>query len=153
MILRSLLMLTALSTAAAAAPIIDCESPGAEPVRLRLETDSFDGQPLSCIEGPFISDMTPCAPNGGWGLSAPTGIAPLTGLVYRWQDYTDHMGGVVGFFSTETRIRFSGGYNSPQSGFSEDWVFQVDRMTATGTLDIPGQAPVTYTCRKAEPLL
>jgi hypothetical protein len=34
---------------------------------------------LNCISGSFISDMTPCAPDGGFGLSYPTGDASLSG--------------------------------------------------------------------------
>lgn len=152
MVLRSLLLLTALSGAATAGPIIDCQSPDADPIRLRLDADTFEGQSLSCIDAPFIADMTPCAPNGGWGLSAPTGTAALVGVVDRWQEYSDHLGGVIGFWATDTRIHFSGGFNSPGQAMGDPWDFDIDRITGGASLTLSDKAAVAYTCGKVEPL-
>ncbi|HEY8009350.1 MAG TPA: hypothetical protein VIE66_21820 [Methylocella sp.] len=106
-------------------------------VTITLDKIKKYGHTLNCIAGDFIADMTPCAPNGGYGLSAPTGSASLVGVVMRWQDYGNHLGGVVGSNVDATTISFSGGYMSPGadgSGFHQGWTFTVDRLSADGVL-------------------
>jgi hypothetical protein len=87
--------------------------------------------------------MTPCAPNGAYGLSAPTGSAELVGVVDRWQDYANHSGGVVSHFANADTIYFAGGFNWPDNGgLTDKWSFTVNRLTGHAELkEFPGQAP------------
>ena len=108
------------------------------------------GRSLNCISGSFISDMTPCAPNGGYGLSAPTGYGALVGVVDRWQDYSTHFGGVTSNFANSNRIYFSGGVTSPYSGYREQWTFSVSRLT--GSAELKQQSGISrYHCRRVVP--
>src|SRR6478672_5501744 len=93
--------------------------------------------------------MTPCAPPGGYGLSAPTGGGVLVDLVNRWQDYRNHTGGVVGHYLTADKITFSGSFNSSESGYKEEWTFSVNRLTGAAKLEEVGKPSVGYACAKA----
>lgn len=132
-----------------AADIIRCTSAGQADVTISLNSTRKFKRVLSCIAGDFIEDMTPCAPNGGFGLSYPTGSAALSSIVDRWQDYADHMGGVASYFSNAHQIHFSGGYMSPTDGLKTGWTFSVDRLSGKGTLAIPGKPTATFSCNKA----
>jgi len=113
-------------------------------------------------------DMTPCAPDGAYGLSAPTGSAELVGVVDRWQDYTNHSGGVVSHFANSETIYFTGGFNSPDTGLTDKWSFTVNRLTGHAELkELPGHSPysseqlrelsqvkpVSYMCHEIKPRL
>ncbi len=142
--------------AACAETIIRCNSlVGKEVVTIVLSGERKFGRSLNCIEGDFVEDMTPCAPNGGFGLSAPTGAALLSRLVYRWQDYTDHGGGVVGSSVSSTRIYFSGGWMAPPE-FSRLWEFEVDRVSGSADLTIyendQWKLMSAYKCKKYKKL-
>src|ERR1700693_193284 len=75
-----------------------CENAGKPNVVITLGAKRQFGRILNCISGDFITDLTPCAPNQGFGLSAGTGSAALVAVVNRWQDYATHLGGVTGNF-------------------------------------------------------
>jgi hypothetical protein len=113
---------------AISAPLIQCETEGKTPIMITLNAMRMFSKTLNCIRADFLVDMTPCAPNGGFGLSAPTGTAGLIGVVMRWQDAADHHGGVVRNFLTESQIYFS--------GLSSDWEFDVNRTTGRAILTI-----------------
>jgi hypothetical protein len=115
-----------------ASPLIRCESKESKPIVINLNAMHKFSKTLDCISADFIADMTPCAPNGGYGLSAPTGSGALTRVVTRWQDYADHDGGVVGHFMTESQIYFSGGWMD--RNLERLWEFRVDRITGNATL-------------------
>jgi hypothetical protein len=67
-----------------------CEIAGKPNVVITLGAKRQFGRILNCISGDFIVDLTPCAPNQGFGLSAGTGSAALVAVVNRWQDYATH---------------------------------------------------------------
>jgi hypothetical protein len=123
---------------AAAQSFILCTAPDKEDLVIELDSMIFEGETLSCLRGGggVIYDMTPCAPDGGYGLSYPTGSAGLLKVVHRWQDYGDHMGGVASFTASETEFRFEGGFMFPDSGYSEAWSFTVSRLTGAGDLAV-----------------
>src|SRR4051794_35761392 len=91
-----------------AGEIIRCATKGKPEVVMSLNSERVRPvldrvtKVVSCIEGEFIEDMTPCATNGGFGLSYPTGAASLASIVNRWQDAHGHFGGVVGHFANAT---------------------------------------------------
>lgn len=146
---------TLLPANALAGQIIRCEAKGAERVEITLGGGAYEGTTLNCIDADFVSDMSGCAPDEGWSLSRPTGNAGIVGLVYRWQDYIDHVGGVVGFRLSDSAYYFDGGYKSSefQKWFGQ-WLFVIDRVTGVGKLsEQPEGAPSgtlkltrTYSC-------
>lgn len=138
---------------ASAKDVIRCEARGVEPITITMDARKHAGASLHCISASFIYDMTPCAPSNGFGLSAPTGSAPLGPIVYRWQEYADHMGGVAANVTKETQIVFAGGFNSPGSGYTEKWRFIVDRVTGEGKLyqtDDKKTTTKNYSCNRAK---
>ena len=134
---------------------------------------------MNCISGDFIVELTPCAPNSEFGLSAPTGGATLVGTVERWQDYTTHFGGVSGNSIDDHGMFFSGGFNSPSSdnminqnrasvglpplpdgnkipegqGYEQLWSFSINRLTGKAILKEKSKADTVYTCKKAKAIL
>ncbi len=123
-----------LAAPAAAKDIIRCTSKNAPEVVMSLEARKMLNKTVSCISGEFIADMTPCATNGGYGLSHPTGSASLREIVSRWQDYGDHHGGVTHHFVTPEKIHFDGGWMS--DSFKTQWSFTADRLTGRAKLVI-----------------
>ena len=164
-----LVALLALSTAtpAPAKEIILCQRPGSPDTVITLEASTQFNRTLDCIAGNFVADMTPCAPNGAYGLSAPTGSAALVGVVDRWQDYADHSGGVVSHFANADTIYFAGGFNWPNNGgLTEKWSFTVNRLTGQAELKefpehlpysneelrkLSDVKPISYICHQAKP--
>ena len=134
---------------ASAKSLILCKAPGRRDVVMSLQDRQFRGRTLDCISGDFIADLTPCAPPGGYGLSGPTGSAPLVQVVDRWQDYGDHSGGVVGHYITADKMAFFGGSHFQGSGYKEDWSFIANRLTGTADLSEEGKPVVPFTCTKA----
>lgn len=156
-----------------------CSHTGRPDVVITLGANKQFGRILNCISGDFIADMTPCAPDGGYGLSAGTGSAPLIAIVDRWQDYATHTGGIASNFTNAHSISFSGGFNSPTSdttinqnrasaglppipggdkvpegqGYEEFWSFTLSRLTGKAELKEKGKPVLTYNCRKANAIL
>jgi hypothetical protein len=141
-VLAGLLALNAVAPAAEKQVIL-CQRAGSPDTVITLGASTQFNRTLDCITGDFVADMTPCAPNGAYGLSAPTGSAELVGVVDRWQDYANHSGGVVGHFANADTIYFSGGFNWPDNGgLTDKWSFTVNRATGHAELrKFPGQAP------------
>jgi len=154
-IMRSLAILTIACIAATpsyARSLIQCRS-GSDEVVISLQDRKAFGRTLSCIiKSNFVADMTPCASNGGFGLSAPTGMASLGKVVDRWQDYMDHMGGVVGFGESAATISFTGGF--VYSGdYKPEWSFEIDRLSGRALLKQTGKKDIAYTCSAVKPKL
>lgn len=125
---------------------IRCRSgSGADVVTVEIGAARFNQYSLNCISGEFVVDMSGCAPDGGYGLHISTGSASLERVVTRWQDYSDHFGGVVSHYITSTEIRFSGGFTFPSQGYSQDWEFLIDRIAGTGLLK-KGRINKRYSC-------
>ncbi len=144
---------TAIALMAAAVPVraeqIRCVAQGESPVSISLKSQRYAGRDLSCISGSFVADLTPCAPLKAFSLSAPTGPAAIVGVVDRWQDYAKHDGGVVGYSKSHTTIAFTGGFNTPSSGYKDDWSFTVDRHTRVGTLNRKDRSKAVFSCSGA----
>jgi hypothetical protein len=74
--------------------LLSCQSATGEDFTIELFGESAFG-PLHCVRGLMIVDMIPCAPNGGWGLSYPTGTASLAEVTKMWAVASRHFGGEV----------------------------------------------------------
>ena len=175
----TLIAILALPDMATAKEQILCESAGNPNVVITLGAKRQFGRLLNCISGDFIADLTPCAPDQGFGLSAPTGSAALVAIVDRWQDYATHLGGVAGNFVNGQKIYFSGGFNSPQSdttinqnrasvgmppipggdkvpdggGYQELWSFSLSRLTGKAELQKKDKSNIGFICRAAKAIL
>jgi hypothetical protein len=170
----------ATSIAASAKEEILCRHPGKHEVVITLGATRQFGRVLNCISGDFIVNLTPCAPDGAYGLSAGTGSAALVAIVDRWQDYTTHVGGVASNFTNDHEIYFSAGFNFPssnktineyraetgsppidggdkapdiQQGYKESWSFSLSRLTGEAELKQENTPAITYGCRKAKAIL
>jgi hypothetical protein len=134
-----------LSVSAQAKQLIQCVQNGSADITISLGMRQAYGESLACIKAPFAVDMTPCAPFNGFGMSAGTGSAALVGVSHDWQGYMKHMGPVMGFHVDEVSYTFTGmfiGYK----GMTEQWSFQLSRVTGKGAAKTPGQPTVTYQC-------
>lgn len=148
--------LVAASVSAQAADIIRCASPGRSDIIVTMGERKL-GKPVGCIEGDFVMDMTPCAPDHDYGLSYPTGSAGLKNFVYHWQDYGDHFGGVASFDTSPAKIVLSGGFMG-SNGFESKYSFVMDRTTGVGKLEafddgdskLRKKIAANYMCAKAK---
>jgi hypothetical protein len=136
---------------------IECDAPNIHDAVITIDAKEECGRALNCISGEFVSDLTPCAPNGGYGISAGTGSAPLVGIVGRWQDLSNHIGGVTESYVDDTRIYFWAGF-APD--LTESWSFTVNRLTGKAQLqwkrdvyDRPINKTITFVCKKTKPRL
>jgi len=146
-----LIIILASPIGASSKSLIICHpTKGRGDVIITLDAGKEFGRILNCVDGDFIVDMTPCAPNAAYGLSYPTGSAKLRQIVDRWQDYMDHHGGVVSSNITESEIRFSGGFMTMNNGYVDYWSFVANRVTGKGILVRPKIPDVAYECRKAD---
>ena len=142
--------------AGAGKPLV-CASNGHADVTMTFGTRAFENRTLDCISGEFVVDLTPCAPDGSFALSAPTGSAAIVAIVDRWQDYTDHIGGVTSHFVTDDKIYFAGGFIFSTSGYEERWHMEASRVTGNATLveteDGVNSKITEYQCRSVKQLL
>ena len=94
------------------------------------------GQPLHCIDAPGLYDLTPCAPDGGWGLSAGTGLAGLTSVTGSWVQAHDHFYGkfyaLVSADSIVAAASFGEGLPSMSGEGNTFWRMEVSRITGEG---------------------
>lgn len=135
---------------------IRCTSADKDVVTITLDSVHKFSSSLNCIAGKFVIDLTPCAPNGGFGLSSRTGIVSLVGVAKRWQDYGSHLGGVTGNRIDDSTIWFNGGFMVPNRGFHQGWSFSVDRLTGDAVLKTfnddllrTKEGTVSYSCSAA----
>ncbi len=122
------------SMSADAQSLVSCVSENSPTITISLNSATFNGIQLSCIRSSFIYDMTPCSPNGGYSLSRPTGSADIVQIVWRWQEFAHHLGGVVSFSANESQIYFSGGFNDGHK-FTDSWSINIDRISGIGFLE------------------
>ena len=125
-----------------------CKGEGSDNVYVHLNSKKQFGHILSCVSGPFITDMTPCAPDGGYGLSAPTGSAALVGVVMRSQGYQRHLGGVTGFTRQGDDLTFTGGVMG-SNGLQTSWTLKLDPEGNAVVRDKEGSIP--YRCEPYTP--
>ena len=98
------------------------------------------GEPMHCVFGTDLGDLTPCAPDGGYGLSRGTGSAGLIGFSSHWLAASDHFYGKFAavlapseFFASAT---FGEGTLPSFDTSDADLLFllQISRVTGKGKL-------------------
>jgi hypothetical protein len=130
-----------------------CTAHGKADVVITLQEKKQFGRTLDCISGDFITDLTPCAPDGAFGLSAPTGAAPMVKIVNRWQDYMSHDGGVTSHFISADKIYFSGGFVF-DGEYKDVWTFTLNRFRGTAELQRGADKNlIPYMCHPKKPLM
>ncbi|OCI96869.1 hypothetical protein A6U86_14660 [Rhizobium sp. AC27/96] len=125
-----------------------CKDDGSDTVYVHLNSRKQFGHVLNCVSGPFSTDMTACAPDGGYGLSAPTGTAALIGVVMRPKDYQRHLGGVTGFSRQGDDVTFTGGVMG-SNGLQTSWTLKLDAEGNAVVRDKAGSTP--YKCERYTP--
>lgn len=130
--LFAMLVCIAYPSVVSAEDLIACRAADNEFV-ITLDAMQHRGYVLSCVDGDFVVDLSGCAPDGAFGLHAPSGAAALGPIVDRWQDVMGHFGGVTSHFITNTKIGFTGGF-ATGTDYREDWRVLVDRLSGVGTV-------------------
>ena len=107
-----------------------CDSEDGSAVVVRLWKPSGFNEPLHCLQADFIVGMTPCAPNGGWGLSSDTTGAELTEITSDWKTAHEHQAGKVTAISGPRAVMFNAQRGKGiGNNLSYEWKFSVQRRT------------------------
>lgn len=116
--------------------LLACRSATGEDFTIELFGETSFG-PMHCVKGLMIVDMTPCAPDGGWGLSYPTGRASIAEVTQMWAIAADHFGGkftaILGPEEFTAIASFGQGLEPDLSADSYDMTITLDRSTGDGT--------------------
>lgn len=141
-------LLASACTSAEKKTVLECSVKGGEGpvVTIALDDRTAFEKSLSCIQADFLSGMTPCAPNGGFGLSGAAGKVDLSAITDTADGYVSHEGSVTSYSITAEEIQFSGGKNSAGAGYKEDWKFLANRNSGAAVLT-RGSESTDYACR------
>ncbi len=129
--------------------VILCQ--GKEDSRLIVELwkPSTFGEPVHCIRADFIDDMTPCAPNGGWGLSEDTPSAELVAITSDWRTAHKHTAGKVTAIAGPRGIRFNAQRGEGVgNNLSYEWKFSLQRLTGAALWYNGDGQKSAYTCEE-----
>ncbi|HQU68369.1 MAG TPA: hypothetical protein PLI43_09225 [Albidovulum sp.] len=129
--------------------LLSCKSSAGEDFTIELFGESPFG-PLHCVQGLMIVDMTPCAPNGGWGLSYPTGSAGLAEVTPMWAVAYKHSGGkftaTLGPEKFTAVAAFGEGLEPDLSNGSYDMTIALNRTTGAGSYESGALGKVKFQC-------
>lgn len=109
---------------------------------------------MHCVSGLLIADMTPCGPDGGWGLSAGTGLAPITEVTSNWQVAGAHYAGKFSAHLGPVEFRATAmhgqGIEPDLSDDSYDMTITLNRLTGLGSYASGALGEVPFDCVVAE---
>ncbi len=129
--------------------LLACESAAGENFTIELFSESTFG-PLHCVTGLTIVDMTPCAPDKGWGLSYPTGSAGLADVTNSWSVASQHFGGkftaALGPETFNAIASFGDGLEPDLTKGSYDMTLTLDRSTGAGSYISGELGKVVFQC-------
>jgi hypothetical protein len=134
-----LIILSLISISAHSETTIECKPIKiGESILITLGAKKFKLSSLNCIETKKdLGEGEICAPENGWGLQYPTGTAKISQIVFRWQEYMDHHGSIIGNKTTKTEMKFTSGRNeSPEKGYVQDWSLSLNRISGSAKLII-----------------
>lgn len=133
--------------------LLGCKSEKGEDFTIELFSPSPAG-PLHCVSGLLIPDMTPCAPDQGWGLSYPTGAANLASVTTLWAEADRHYGGkftaTLGPMEFSARSVFGEGLEPDTGPDSYDISLTLDRTTGKGSYESGALGRVSFSCEVLE---
>lgn len=113
-----------------------------------------DFGPIHCIHGLPIADMTSCSPDGGWGLSYPTGTAGLSETTSSWAIAYEHFGGkFASHLSPDefvAQATFGLGIEVEPRNGSQDMKLSLNRLTGEGVLLLGSDQPQEFSCEVVE---
>ncbi|ETD90667.1 hypothetical protein ACTTAL_10480 [Rhodobacter capsulatus] len=129
--------------------LLGCRSATGEDFLIELFRPTQFG-PLHCVDGLMIVDMTPCAPDAGWGLSYPTGRASLREVTQMWAIAHRHGGGkfsaTLGPDKFVATASFGEGLEADFSKGSYDMTLELDRTTGDGAYTSGALGRVAFHC-------
>ena len=129
--------------------LLACKSRVGENFTIELFGESKFG-PMHCVKGLWIVDMTPCAPDGGWGLSSPTGRAGIVEVTPMWAVAAGHFAGkftaTLGPEKFTAVASFGEGLEPDLSKGSYDMTISLDRATGHGVYVSGEKGKVEFDC-------
>lgn len=133
--------------------LLSCRSDSGEDFTIELFSETSFGA-MHCVSGLMIVDMTPCAPDGGWGLSYPTGSAGIADVTSMWAVAADHFGGkftaTLGPTEFTAIASFGTGLEPDLSPGSYDMTISLDRKTGAGTYVSGELGKVEFSCEVSD---
>jgi hypothetical protein len=138
-------LLPAFAAAQSRAVVVICLADKAPAITLDLWRQSVFGVELHCIDANFITGMTPCAPDSGFGLSDQDS-GRMTSTTASEADAYANIGGLTYVRFAPLTIEFWGG-QSDGSGDAplRDWTYTVDRVSGVALL-LRDDKRTVYTC-------
>lgn len=125
--------------------VVICLANNAAPITLDLWRQSVFGVELHCIDARFISGLTPCAPDSGYGLSEST-TGQLMATTDSETQAFGNVGGITYVRIAPLTIEFWGGQSIGDGDAPvRDWVYTVDRVSGVALLQREGLRTI-YTC-------
>lgn len=135
--------------------VIECKSPGGDIFNINVGVSKYEDVPLICLDAEFITDMTPCSPADGWGLSAGAGTASLVRITKQPNVAGSHSGGITAAYVSALEIGALGQFGNGETT-RDLWNVKIDRKTGKGEVEIfdegVGEVGKTsdYICEKIE---
>ena len=124
-----------------------------QPFGLRLHAPSVWGQPVHCVEAPGLREvLIPCAPQGGWGLTAPDRLDDLTGVATEPREVAGQPGGKFFAFVGPSQFVASAslGERIPLALEVDDqtfWRIQLTLETGQGVVETRDEGERRVSCR------
>ena len=134
-----------MGSAESRAVVVICLADKAAPITLDLWRQSVFGVELHCIDANFITGLTPCAPDSGYGLSNDE-TGRLTGIAETEAEAFANIGGLTYVRFAPLTIEFwTGQSDGSGDAPARDWTYTVDRVSGVALLLRDGKRTV-YTC-------
>ena len=116
-------------------------------VVLELWKPSQYGVALHCLHASFLSDMTACAPHGGWGLGSDEDMTELVEVTNDWKTAHTHEAGKVIASAGKRGVHFNA---HAGKGISSNkvyrWKFSLERRSGRATWFGKDGNKVAYDC-------
>ena len=121
-----------------------CKSGNGDKIVISLKSRTELSRVVSCIEGSFIKDITPCSANGLYALSNPSPPYNINRFAATWDEAYKWNGGFLYQRRDGRRIEFKGGLTDP---VSKMWEFEMNHLTMKGQLKWgKSQTAIVYDC-------
>ena len=127
-----------------------CSSDYGTDIKVNFSEFTAGDELVNCIRGDYFPDITPCAPENGYGLSPPTGGHQMIRAERNKAEADLHHGPIVHHTVSDQEINFVGGFNDFGGKLSKSWDFTIDREGGTAKLNLvddPRGREFFYNCR------
>lgn len=110
--------------------MVFCHGSDNTTIVIELWKPSQYGVALHCLHASFSTDMTACAPNGGWGLGSNDDMANLVEVTNDWSTAHNHEAGKVTASAGSRGVRFNAQIGKGVgSNLSFRWKFAMERRS------------------------